>query len=90
MRLQLYRLVLQFLEFLLELVLNVEVVIGHLGLLSCVLVVQVIQFVHLEIEVLQSHLQRTDLLLMPLYGRIQSKFLLLENGLLGSQIVTVP
>jgi len=60
-------LILELLELLLELILNVEVVVGHLCLLSSVLIVQVIELVHLEVEVLQSNLKCSDFFLVSLH-----------------------
>ena len=71
----------------LELVLNVEVVIGHFGLLSSVFIVEVIKLVHLKVEVLESNLQQPNFLLVRLHAVVQSQFLLLKNSLLRPQVI---
>ena len=65
--LQFYAFILQFLELLLELILNIEVIICELCLLGCVFIVKVVQLVHLEVKILKGNLEVTNLFIMALH-----------------------
>ena len=77
--LELETLIFELLQFLFELVLNVEVIVGELGLVSCVLVVEVVELIHFEVQVLEGHVQLSDIFLMGLHVLVQSHFLLLQD-----------
>ena len=87
--LELDRLVLHLLEFLLEFHLNVEVVVSQLLLTLVVLVDHIIELVHFEHLVLLGYLELSDLLVVSLDVVVDANFLLLKDRLLGSQVVIV-
>ena len=86
--LKLDRLVLHFLELLLELHLDVEVVISELLLPLVVLVDEVIELVHLKDLILLGNFELADSLLMALNFGIDPDLLLVKDGLLGAEVVT--
>jgi len=83
------RLVFELLQLLLELILDVEVIILQLFLKISVFVEQIVELVHLEIQVLLGDLKHSDLLLMALNLVVKSHLLLLQDGLSGPQLITV-
>ena len=85
--LELDRLVLHFLELLLKLHLDVEVVISELLLPLVVLVDEVIELVHLEDLVLLRNFELADSLLMALNFGIDPDLLLVKDGLLGAEVI---
>ena len=87
--LELDRLVLHLLEFLLEFHLNVEVVVSQLLLTLVVLVDHIIELVHFEHLVLLGYLELSDLLVVSLDVVVDANFLLLKDRLFGSQVVIV-
>lgn len=80
-------LILHLFELLLELHLNIEVVVGEFFLLFVVLVDKIVQFVHLKDLVFLGNLELADGFLVTLYLGIDSDFLLVEDGLLGSEVI---
>lgn len=82
-------LVFELFELLFKLIFDVEVIIFKFDLEVVVLVEQVIQLVHFEVQVLLGHLQLSDFLLVTVDLRIQAQLLLLQNRLLGAQLLAV-
>jgi hypothetical protein len=79
-----YTLIFQFLEFLLKLIFDVEVSILQFNLQIVVLVEKVVELIHLKVQILLSHFQLSNLLLVSLHMLVQSQLLLLQNALLIS------
>jgi hypothetical protein len=87
--LKLDALIFELFQLLLELVFDVEIVISHFGLLSGILIVEVVELIHLEVEVLEGDLEGPDFFLVSLHGIVESQFLLLEDSLLGAETLAV-
>ena len=82
-------LVFKFLQLRLELELNIPVAAGQLQLIFLVHVVDIVQLVHLEVQVLQGDLQLSDLPVVALHSVVQSHLLLLQDALLIPQFVSL-
>ncbi len=87
--LQLDRLVFHLLQLLLELHFDVKVVIGKFLLSFIVLVNQVIELVHFKDLVLLGDFELTDFLLMSINLGIDPNFFLIQDRLLGSQVIVL-
>ena len=85
--LELDRLVFHLLQLLLKLHLDVEVIICKLLLALIVLIDEIIELIHLEDLVLLGDFELSDLLVVALDLGIYSDFLLVEDRLLGAEVI---
>ena len=85
--LELDRLIFHLLQLLLELHLDVEVIICKLLLALIVLIDEIIELIHLEDLVLLGDFELSDLLVVALNLGIYSDFLLVEDRLLGAEVI---
>ena len=85
--LELDRLVFHLLQLLLKLHLDVEVIISKLLLALIVLIDEIIELIHLEDLVLLGDFELSDLLVVALDLGIYSDFLLVEDRLLGAEVI---
>ena len=85
--LELDRLIFHLLQLLLELHLDVEVIICKLLLALIVLIDEIIELIHLKDLVLLGDFELSDLLVVALNLGIYSDFLLVEDRLLGAEVI---